>query len=208
MQIGLTEPLKDGRLYEVSFFINNPKAQFCVNSVGALFTGSQLNMNHDQVISMTPQVSSDPGVFFCDTLFWQHVKGTFIATGGESYLTIGIFKQLPELLVSDYYGNPIPDFPSVYLYIDDVSVTEMGLEIPNIFTPNKDGVNDVYYLDLKSVGATKAEIYNRWGNTVTTAENVLSWDGTLNGHDCSEGVYFVRIYFEDNIVNGFIQLVK
>ncbi len=208
IHIKLIEPLKAGKFYETRYFVHNPKTQYCVNSIAALFTSSELNLNTDQVIPLIPQVSSNPEIFFCDTTVWQEVRGTFLAKGDENYLTIGVFKQLPELLITDYEGNEILDFPSVYFYIDDVSVIEKELDIANIFTPNGDGINDNYFLDLTGLGAIRASIYNRWGNLVASGETSLNWDGTFNEQECSDGVYFVQIEFENNTINGFIHLMK
>ncbi len=210
VQVQLTKQLKAGKDYEVSFFVHNPRTQFCINSVGILFTSSELHVNTEEVLPFSPQVQSNPDVFFCDTSKWYEVKGYFQASGNEEYLTIGIFDKLPTLKVTDYQGNVITEYPSIYLYIDDVSVieTEFEFEITNVFTPNGDGNNDNYFLDLKKLGAVEAEIYNRWGNVISKGNVSLSWDGTFNGKDCSDGVYFIRILFENKVINGFIHLIR
>ncbi|AEA43662.1 gliding motility-associated C-terminal domain-containing protein [Fluviicola taffensis] len=207
IQIKLNHTLDAGRFYEVSFFVHNPIANYCINSIGALFTPNQLNLNTDEILPYNPQFLSNPDVFFCDTNNWYQVKGTFIAQGTEEYMTIGVFKSLPELKVKDYNGNFLNGL-SAAIYIDDVYLKETELQISNIFTPNGDGLNDYYHLNLKGIGAKKAEIYNRWGNLIFQCEDTLNWDGTFNGIDCTEGVYFIRIIFEDNNVNGFIHLMK
>ncbi|WP_343635833.1 gliding motility-associated C-terminal domain-containing protein [Fluviicola sp.] len=207
LQIKLTQTLQSGRFYTVRFFINNA-GHSCINSVSALFTSQELNLNTDSLIPLSPQITSDSTIFFCDTINWQEVTGVFQAVGNENYLTIGVFKKTPQLLVSDLQGNSTPSFYSAYLYIDDVSVTEKEFEIPNIFTPNGDGVNDHYIIDLEALGATGAEIYNRWGNCVARGEKFLYWDGKFDGKECNNGVYYLRLQLENNIVNGFIHLMK
>ncbi|MDR2963278.1 MAG: PKD domain-containing protein [Bacteroidales bacterium] len=57
--------------------------------------------------------------------------------------------------------------------------------IPNVFTPNSDGVNDLY---LAGLGYTKIIIINRWGQTVY--EGVDGWDGKVNSVEASPGTYF------------------
>lgn len=67
--------------------------------------------------------------------------------------------------------------------------------VPNIFTPNNDGVNDVLKMELSP---SMSEIYhfrifNRWGALVFESENHLEgWDGTYKGKELPNGVY---IYF-------------
>lgn len=210
VQVKLKKELDAGKFYKVRFFINNPRTQSCINSVGALFTSSELNISTEEIIPFVPQILSDTSVFFCDTLNWQEVSGVFQAMGNERYLTIGVFNQLPILKVVDYEGSPIIGPFSNYFLVDNVSVIEMefNLVIPNVFTPNKDGTNDVYYLDLKEFEAVQVEIYNRWGNIVYQDENILKWDGTYNEKDCPDGIYFIRIQQKNNTINGFIHLIR
>ena len=207
VQIEINKKLEAGKFYQLSFFIHNPRTEYCINSVGALFTASALNLITDGFIPLTPQILSNPQIFFCDTSYWYEVKGTFLAKGDEQYLTIGVFNTKSKMLVKDYHGNPVQDVSS-YLYIDDVSLIETELQLANIFTPNGDGQKDTYTIDVKELGAIKAEILNRWGNAIVESDTLLSWDGTLKGQQCSEGVYFIRIQFENNTVNGFIHLMK
>jgi gliding motility-associated-like protein len=68
------------------------------------------------------------------------------------------------------------------------------VHVPNIFTPNGDGVNDYFFpRQLLAKGLTKFSmaIYNRWGQTVFEASslNGSGWDGRLNGVEQPEGVY-------------------
>ncbi len=208
IQVKLNQILQAGKFYRIHFFVNNPLPMSCSNSIGALFTPNQLNLNTDEILTLDPQFLSDPNVFFCDTNSWYEVQGIFMAQGNEEYMTIGVFEELPQLKVKDQQGNNIPEFVDAAFYIDDVTLTEIEFEAANIFTPNGDGINDGYYLNLTSIGAKKAEIYNRWGNIIIEGEDSLNWDGTFNGKDCSEGVYFIRLEFENNIVSGFIHLIR
>jgi gliding motility-associated-like protein len=65
---------------------------------------------------------------------------------------------------------------------------ELILEIPNVFTPNNDGLNDV--LVPKSnfgVISMNTTIYNRWGNTIYETDNLfIEWDGQF----ATDGTYF------------------
>lgn len=96
-----------------------------------------------------------------------------------------------------------------------ITVFENGpIEIPNVFSPNDDTVNDVYSLNLTSAKAVNAIILNRWGNVVYQITQVnQTWDGKSNGIECSEGVYFLNYEITDitdTIVKGqqFIHLVR
>ncbi|MCF8463806.1 MAG: gliding motility-associated C-terminal domain-containing protein [Flavobacteriales bacterium] len=76
----------------------------------------------------------------------------------------------------------------------DVNVVE-GLIVPNVFTPNNDGWNDVFDVRTSAVGPYKLEIYNRWGNVVfENSSPLISWDGTTSaGTPASAGTYFYVI---------------
>lgn len=137
---------------------------------------------------------------------WVNLKSSFIADGTEAYMTIGNFfdykhSQIITLdtIPKSKFGNSL----TAYYYIDNVWLGETcenpfgdSITAPNVFTPNEDGINDVWqvYLDgnIKS-----AHIYNRWGNIVyafpeeAKHQHEVIWDGHTNsGEKCSEGVYF------------------
>lgn len=75
-----------------------------------------------------------------------------------------------------------------------VNVVE-GLIIPNVFTPNGDGWNDVFDVRTSAVGNYKLQIYNRWGNIVfENTSPLISWDGTTSaGVQAPAGTYFYVI---------------
>lgn len=71
--------------------------------------------------------------------------------------------------------------------------------LPNVFTPNNDGENDVFQLQVQNVSEVRLTITNRWGELVFQATGANpSWDGQINGNVASDGVYFVK-YEADNI---------
>jgi gliding motility-associated-like protein len=71
------------------------------------------------------------------------------------------------------------------------------MEVPNIFSPNKDGVNDFFRLVASNLAEVSVVIYDRWGNKVYETESAtgnFAWDGkNLQGKDCAPGVYFYII---------------
>src|SRR5690606_22162622 len=119
-----------------------------------------------------PQFQSDLNLFFCDTAKWYELNYIFKAEGNENYLIIGVFTPLPIIQITDYNGNILTDEVTPYYYIDDVSLTEVDYmsliegKIPNVFTPNGDGINDYFTFDNSLVQAKNITILNRWGNTV------------------------------------------
>ncbi len=211
IQVQLKQTLQAGAFYHLNFFVHNPVIE-CPNSIGALFTNNQLNLSTQNIIPLTPQFQSDLTQFFCDTNMWYELNYTFQASGTENYLTIGIFTPLYELKLTDYNGTVIsgPDMKgaSVMMYIDDVSLVETDpFEYTNIFSPNGDGVNDIF--TIESTFFNEATIYNRWGVVVYHTDGKVTWDGKFNDLDCVEGVYYYSLNLKNNTTkNGFLTLVR
>lgn len=214
LQVELTQELEPGKFYELRFYVSNAFTIFCGNSIGALFVNTEMNQSHQTIIQQKPQVQSDLNVFFCDSTKWFEVKKTFQALGGERFLILGVFTPLYEMQTSDYNGNIISGpgqyGANEYLYIDDVSLEETPIELPNIFTPNGDGSNDFFFLEALEATASEIRIFNRWGETVYSSKEIFQWDGKLaNGNECTEGVYYYTITTKnDMIFQGFISLMR
>lgn len=66
--------------------------------------------------------------------------------------------------------------------------------LPNIFTPNRDGVNDFFIpFPYRGVEKVDMQVFNRWGQLVYRSEDpALGWDGTLldSGEPVPDGVYY------------------
>jgi len=72
---------------------------------------------------------------------------------------------------------------------------ESAIIIPNVFTPNGDGSNDVFTVDGVNLESVTGEVYNRWGQLMFSWDNVKGyWDGTtLAGSEAPDGTYFYII---------------
>ena len=89
------------------------------------------------------------------------------------------------------------------------------LNIPNVFTPNGDGVNDVFKVLSIGIAELSAEIYDRWGLLIYRfSSSNAYWDGTnMSGSFVPEGTYFYLIKATGNDgvkfdERGFITLLK
>lgn len=83
----------------------------------------------------------------------------------------------------------------------DTTITETeyeGIFLPNAFSPNNDGINDVFSVVCHDCTAfVSLTIVNRWGETIFISNNALNgWDGTLNGKPQPMGVYSYFVYYE------------
>ncbi len=105
---------------------------------------------------------------------------------------------------------------------DTVTVTVVDdcfpVTIPNTFTPNEDGVNDEWRIELKSVSNVSYTIYNRWGNSIKesflTTNSFIMWDGrTTSGEATPPGIYFYVLEYttrtgDKKKLNGYISLFR
>lgn len=77
-----------------------------------------------------------------------------------------------------------------------VGISESKLEMPNAFSPNGDGINDIYKAKegYRSLIAFKATIFNRWGQKLYSWDDPAGgWDGKYKGKDVKQGVYYVLV---------------
>lgn len=79
---------------------------------------------------------------------------------------------------------------SITVGVKDPLCNEEDIFLPNAFTPNDDGENDVLYVRSNFVSSLELNIYNRWGQKVFTTTDInLGWDGTFNGKQLPPDVY-------------------
>ncbi|MEG1737936.1 MAG: gliding motility-associated C-terminal domain-containing protein [Odoribacter sp.] len=72
-----------------------------------------------------------------------------------------------------------------------VNVIESLVDVPNVFTPNGDGKNDLFKIKALSVENFQIVILNRWGRKVYEGNNPQeSWDGRIHGKYATPGTYF------------------
>jgi len=93
------------------------------------------------------------------------------------------------------------------LFTDEVKiqVRDQDIFVPNIFTPNGDGNNDVFQFyanDESGLLIKEINIFNRWGQNVHQVRNMgrgeyRGWNGQFRGSDAPEGVYIYHILLED-----------
>ena len=93
------------------------------------------------------------------------------------------------------------------------------LYVPNTFTPNEDGLNELFIPQL-TAGYDRDQgyeftIYDRWGEQIFQSTQVLEgWDGTFQGKLVQNGTYIWKIRFKDSMSNriyeehGHVNLVR
>jgi gliding motility-associated-like protein len=71
------------------------------------------------------------------------------------------------------------------------------LYIPNVFTPNNDGYNDVFAPEGIDVISYQLNIFSRWGQLVFSSTDINSgWDGTIRGKQAIDDVYIYQLTYQ------------
>jgi gliding motility-associated-like protein len=83
----------------------------------------------------------------------------------------------------------------------DISCYEPHVYLPNVFSPNGDGNNDVLYMRGQGVESIHLIIYDRWGEKVFESSSLGDgWDGTFRGQPMNPGVFV--FYMNGSFENG------
>lgn len=105
-------------------------------------------------------------------------------------------------------------------YRDSILVEEIGQAtgpfVPNAFTPNGDGLNDMFEIKGFNEETFEVSVFDRWGKQIFYSQSVNdSWDGRIDGMDAPEGAYVYKVIFEnpctpakDEILTGTVTLYR
>jgi gliding motility-associated-like protein len=125
-------------------------------------------------------------------------------------------KEPVDVSVEAKYG---PGCTTKTIFPITVSDIVEQLIIPDQFSPNGDGVNDVYFLrgSTNDITTLEFKVYDKWGNNVYNAFDYnFKWDGNnLSGSPVKEGIYVYLLKyttisspFDRTVKNGTIMIIK
>lgn len=109
------------------------------------------------------------------------------------FATSGSFSIVLKVTLTETDGNIIDLGLTTPMQI---IIAKSTLHVPNAFSPNDDGVNDVFKVSYKSLLSFEACVLNRWGQKLYTwnlANIDKGWDGTFHGKRVKDGVYFIVV---------------
>lgn len=147
----------------------------------------------DTTVTMGSGLSIDPD--YIHPLFfqysWSDIQGNLLGNEATIILDEVISPTTLTFLAADEYG--CTDQDDIRVRVD----RNIGIYTANIFSPNRDGINDHFrpVVNGSIASIRQFSIYDRWGNLVFTQENVSDlenwqgWDGTFNGKPAVTGVY-------------------
>jgi gliding motility-associated-like protein len=96
---------------------------------------------------------------------------------------------------------------SVYVKLISEEIPDFEIYVPNAFSPNGDGINDIFQIKFPhstfNIQHSTLSIFNRWGEEIFQSDDIhQGWDGKKNGKDCPGGVYVYKIVFAVNGIPG------
>jgi len=219
----------------VSFTVNNVTANTIVY-VEAVNTTSCTSTTRTAVNISLLVPLSQPVVTITNTTFtsltfsWNAVPGAtayeVTTNGGATYQAPSTGSLGTSHTISGLTGNTtvilqvraLKNLPcETSLLSAPVSGTTLSSKeifVPNVFTPNGDGRNDVLLVYGNHIGSIQFRIFNQWGQLVFASDNIsIGWNGIYNGRQQPIGVYAytLKVVLQDGtIINkkGSINLIR
>lgn len=164
-------------------------------------------------VLQNPVVTSFPA----DTTIKYGDGITLTALGALNYFWNPVV-SLNDPMSSDPWATPKENTAYIVIGADengctgsDTSFVQINYRsqvfIPNAFSPNGDGLNDVFKIaHITDQRILTFNIYDRWGNLVFQTNNPNEgWDGTYNGKPASQDVYqyYIKLGYPDNYQETF-----
>jgi gliding motility-associated-like protein len=143
------------------------------------------------------QVSLDGGNTFFDP-----------GSGSQTYMVSGLNPGQSVTLIVRALGGSGCEMSANSAAVTATAQNPEGdsIFVPNAFTPNGDGKNDIEYVYGTSISSLNFYVYNQWGEMIfQTNSKSTGWDGTYKGTNQPVGVY---VYYVEAVMNDGTHLMK
>jgi gliding motility-associated-like protein len=188
--------------------INNPNISISIGNSFDYFkyfnnccceTPISINLGFDQNICPGDEVKLDPNINSATYLWQDNSTDSIYIVNASGIYWVEVLKG--------------------YCSVNDTIIftadnCEVNIEMPNIFTPNNDGFNDLFLpLKAENIDLYELFIFNRWGKLIYKSSDIINgWDGKYKGKYCTDGVYFWIINYSDKkreySINGTLTLIR
>lgn len=124
-----------------------------------------------------------------DSYTWQWQPAQDLANpNSQSTSAFLIEETIYTVVVTDTFGCSLSD--TVIVKVKPVTCEMPYVFVPNSFTPNGDGNNDILFVRSDIIEEMLFVVYNRWGEKVFESARLTDgWDGKYRGKECPRGVY-------------------
>ncbi|EON76461.1 hypothetical protein ADIS_2911 [Lunatimonas lonarensis] len=84
-----------------------------------------------------------------------------------------------------------------HVHTMEITILDHFMVVPNVFSPNGDGLNDYFYPKFLQIASIDFRIMNKWGEVIFHTDQIQSigWDGRLNGEDAVPGNYVYQVRY-------------
>ena len=196
IEVELTNFLIYNHIYRISYFVSLANEhREALGNFNACFSDTIIYNSSltDYYLNCNPIELNPTFIPITDTMNWVLVSGTYIANGGEKYLTIGNFHNDSSTTIIT--ANPSSNAYGAYYYVDSVSVTDLGLV----------GINDVNFSNqlqivpnpVSSICAITSNendtyaLYSSIGQLIKVIP-IMKGENTLDFSDLSSGIYLLK----------------
>jgi gliding motility-associated-like protein len=210
----LVSLLEIGEKYTLSFAITNGSpikfSGYSSNNFGFFFSDHYIyNSSYDYVLLDAPipavALPVEPQIEITEEIWdtnWRVYSFEFIPDKAYQYIFIGNFRDDIHTTVTEHVVTFPHQNNGAYYFIDKIELTKVSkevlLEMPNVFTPDQDGVNDLFVpVKAQNIASSSLTIINRWGEVVFESSDIQQgWDGMYKGNFLTDGVYFWKLDYE------------
>ncbi len=209
---------QDPGMYDLSLTVGTPEGCFSdtlIQNAIELFPSptATYTLSSENITMLFPEVSiTNTSEGSVDQIFTLPNGQSFDSESIDySFLEPGNYAF--ELWVENEYG--CVDSTQIVIPVEQVIL----IHVPNAFTPDGDGVNEVFVPVLNDIDVSdyRFEIYNRWGEVIFASETPgEGWNGNVKGgeHFAEDGVYTYRLVlretqlFEERELSGHVTLIR
>ncbi len=182
-----------------TYTVKGTDTNTCVNTASVVVNVSP-QPNPQIVVYPNPVSVFEPTVRIYDatggnnTYFWLLGDGTSSTQQSfyHTYSDLDTGRYMVNVIVTNSFG--CIDSANTWVIVRPDGTFYM----PNSFTPNDDGLNDVFKAYSIGVQEFEMNIYDRWGKIIFTSKNINDgWDGKINNTLATSGTYVYVIIYKD-----------
>ena len=172
--------------------VTGVNANNCIISEDIVISAKTLVVNPDYTDTTTGSgTTTDIGVTVAsqsnlnDDISFTWTPSSFLASTSEENTSTTPTENIVYTITSEADG--CTDVDSILVFVG------IELEMPEAFSPNADGLNDVFKPVLVGADVLEFRIYDRWGKLIH--DNINGWDGKFKQKDQELGVYnyFIKV---------------
>lgn len=126
MSTRLAQTLEAGKTYYFECHVLlDPHSTYSASNIGAHFSAQYIRQNQLTYLERTPQVVFTNTTVLAKRGEWTKLSGSFVAQGGEQYMTIGCFAYTGACITGHKLPKPAGQYmPNAYYYFDDIKLLE------------------------------------------------------------------------------------